>query len=113
LKVLSQCATRFLHIVWSIAPGIRYRPQHTPKRRQAVSIIRREIRAGMKRDSVRRQKDGLWPADMAGERLHRLHVKRIEIRSLLAIDGDVTNNSFITAAVASFSNDSWARDVHQ
>ena len=56
------------------------------ERRQSVSRLRREVRAGVERPPVGREEDGHRPAALAGHRHGRVHVERVDVGPLLAVD---------------------------
>ena len=73
----------------------------------------REVGAAVERHALRRQEHGHRPAAVPGHGLHGLHVDGVEVGALLAVDLDIDESSFISAAVASFSNDSCSITWHQ
>ena len=79
---------RLLDLGSSRGPRIDDRLEHTPKRRHAGPVQRGEVGATEDRLAGRRQDAGHRPATRAGQRLGRLHVHRVDIRSLLAINLD-------------------------
>ena len=69
-------------------PRIPQRLQHLRPRRQALPRERREVGAGPERRALGRQERVQRPAALAGHRLHRVHVDRVDVRALLAVDLD-------------------------
>ena len=65
------------------------RAQHLPERGQPVPRLGREVRAAEERLAVGREEDGQRPAALPGERDDGVHVDRVDVRPLLAIDLDV------------------------
>ena len=51
-----------------------------------VARLGREVRAAVERDPLGREEHGQRPAAVAGHRLHGLHVDRVDVGTLLAID---------------------------
>ena len=62
--------------------------QHLPERRHPVPRLRRVVRAAEERLAVRREEDRHRPAAVAGERDDGVHVDRVDVRPLLAVDLD-------------------------
>ena len=73
-----------------LAPAFRDRTQQRRKTHPPRTVLRREIRAAVKRLQLRRQPRRERPAAVPGERLHVGHVNLVHIRPLLAVhlDGD-------------------------
>ena len=69
-----------------LAPRFRDRRAHAPERGHAVALVVREIRARVERPAVGRAPHAHRPAAAAGQRLHRLHVDRVDVGSFLAVD---------------------------
>ena len=55
----------------------------------AVNRLSRKIGAAPERPAIRRQKHRQRPAAMLTELMQRIHIERIDIRALLAVDLDV------------------------
>ena len=72
-----------------LAVGLSHALQHTLKARHPVAVNGREIGAAVERLAVRREEDGHRPAAVLGQRLHRLHVDRVEVGALFAVHFDV------------------------
>jgi hypothetical protein len=53
-----------------------------------MTTLRREVGTGEERDPVGRQERVQRPAAGAGHRLHRVHVDRVDVGPLLAVDLD-------------------------
>jgi hypothetical protein len=66
-----------------------HRFQHLGKARHAVARLRRKVGAAVERLPVGREKHRHRPAAVLGERLHRLHIDRVDVGPLLAIDLDI------------------------
>ena len=62
--------------------------QHALESRHAVAIVRWKVRAGVKRPAIRREKNRHRPSAVTGHELHGLHVDRVDVGPLLAIDFD-------------------------
>ena len=58
------------------------------KLRQPVPRLRRQVGAAEERLALRRQEDGQRPAAAAGQRDDRVHVDRVDVGPLLAVDLD-------------------------
>ncbi len=86
---LDELAGRAPHVPAPLAVRARHRLQHLPKARQAVSRLGREVRAAVERLAVGREERGQRPAAVPGQRDDRVHVDRVEVRALLAVDLDV------------------------
>ncbi len=69
--------------------GGDHRFHHHPEARHAVAVVGREVGAAVERDALGVEEDGHRPAAAAGHRLHRLHVDRVDVGPLLAVDLDV------------------------
>ena len=74
------------HVVAPFAPRLRHRGAHAPERRHAVPVGVGEVRARVERPAVGRAPHAHRPAAAAGQRLHRLHVDRVDVGALLAVD---------------------------
>ena len=72
-----------------VAVGVRHRLEHLAEARQPVARLGREVRPAEERLAVGREEDGHRPAPVAGHRDHRVHVHRVDVRPLLAVDLDV------------------------
>ena len=73
----------------ALAIEIRDRREHVGERRHPVARLRREVRAAEERLALRGQKDRHRPAAVPGQRHDRVHVERVDVRPLLAVDLDV------------------------
>ena len=69
--------------------GVDDRFQHHPEARHAAALVGREVGAAVEGHAVGVEEDGHRPAALAGHRLHRLHVDRVDVGALLAVDLDV------------------------
>jgi hypothetical protein len=71
-------------------PRLRHRPEHRAPARHAHARVRREVGAGEERHLLGRQEHVQGPAALARHRLAGLHVDRVEVWALLAVelDGD-------------------------
>ena len=85
-------AERFLELLAGLhdlapprLPGLGDRLQQPGEARQAVTILRREVRPAVEGRAVGGEKHGHRPATVSGQRLHGLHVDVIHVRPLLAI----------------------------
>ncbi len=86
--VLRQVRCRALDVVPFLVPRLGDREQHLLERGQPVPRLRREVGASEEGLAGGRQEDGHRPATLAGQRDDRVHVDRVEIGPLLAIDLD-------------------------
>ena len=77
---------RLLDLRALLDPGVGDALEHLPPARHAVARLGREVRAGVERDGLGRQERVQRPAAVAGHRLHRVHVDRVDVRALLAVD---------------------------
>ena len=68
--------------------GVDDRFHHHPEARHAAAVVRREVGAAVEGHAVGVEEDGHRPAAVAGHRLHRLHVDRVDVGALLAVDLD-------------------------
>ena len=71
-----------------LAVGAGDRVQHLPEARQPVPRRRRVVRAAEERLALGREEDGHRPAAVPGQRDDRVHVDRVEVGALLAVDLD-------------------------
>ena len=62
--------------------------QHLRPARHALARLGREVRAGPERDAVGGEERVQRPAALPGHRLHGVHVDRVDVRALLAVDLD-------------------------
>ena len=74
--------------------------QQLDEPRPTVRGALREVGAAEERPAVGRQEHRHRPAALAGHGLHRVHVDGVDVGPLLAVDLDVTNSSFMTAATS-------------
>ena len=86
--VLGQVAPRPVDLAALVAPRLRHTEQHLLERGQPVPGLRREVRAAEERLARRRQEDRHRPAAAAGQRDDGVHVDRVEVRPLFAVDLD-------------------------
>ena len=73
----------------------------------------REVGAAEERPAVGVRNTVIGQPPLPGHRLDRLHVDRVDVGALLAVDLHVHEQSFITAATSGSSNDSCAITWHQ
>jgi hypothetical protein len=71
-----------------LVPGGADRQQHVAPARQPVARLGREIGAAPERHAVGGEEGVQRPAALAGHGLHRVHVDRVDIGVLLAVDLD-------------------------
>ena len=69
--------------------GLAEGQQQAGKTRQAAPVFGGEIGAAIKGLQVRGQKDAQGPAAVAGEHLHRVHVRLIQVGALFPVQLDV------------------------
>src|SRR4029077_18952885 len=86
LEVLDELPSRGAYLFAPVAPGLGDRDQHLLERGQAVPRLGREVRPAEERLAARLQEDGHRPTALAGQRDDRVHVDRVEVRPLLAVD---------------------------
>ena len=55
----------------------------------SLAILRRVVRAAVERLAVRREEDRHRPAAVSGHGLNGVHIDRVQIRTLLAVNLDV------------------------
>ncbi len=72
-----------------LTPRVGDGDQELRERRQPVARLGWEIGPGIERLSLRRQEDGHRPPALTRHRDGRLHVERVDIRTLLPIDLDI------------------------
>ena len=86
------CSARFAleraHLVAARLPRLGHGEQHLRERGQTVSRLGREVGAAEERLAFGRQEHGHRPAAAARQRDDRVHVDRVEVRALLAVDLD-------------------------
>jgi hypothetical protein len=70
----------------ALSVRVRDRAQHLLKRRKPVARLVRKVRAADERLAVRRQEDRHRPPAATGERHDGVHIQRVDIRPLLAVD---------------------------
>ncbi len=85
---LDDLARGALHGVPPLPPGRRDGLEHLHEGRHPRPRRRREVGAGVERAAVGRQEDRHRPAALAGGRDHGLHVERVDVGALLAVDLD-------------------------
>ncbi len=73
------------HLGAAVLPGGDHAVQHLHEAGQAVPGLGREVRAEVERLALGRQEHRHRPAALAGGRLHRLHVHRVDVGALLAV----------------------------
>ena len=79
---------RRLDLLASVRPGVCERRQDGAEGGLPVPSRLREVRAAEERTPVGRQHHRHGPAPVAGHRLHRGHVDRVDVGALLAVDLD-------------------------
>ena len=85
-KPLAQLLAACPDLLSALAPRLGHRQQHLREGRHPWAILRREICAAVERQTLRGQEHIQRPAAVAGHALHRLHVQRVHVGALLAID---------------------------
>ena len=88
-QVIAQLGGAGGNIIRSFAVGAGHAVQHLGERWQTVARFGREIRAAIKRRTIRREKHRHRPTTVARHRLHRRHINRVNIGSFLAIYLDI------------------------
>ena len=80
------CAAALADLVAALVPGVGDGAEHLAPGGHAVARLGREVGAAVERDLLGRQERVERPAALAGHRLHGLHVDRVDVRALLAVD---------------------------
>ena len=111
--VLDQLARGPRHVRAPFAVRVGDCAQHLAEARQPMARLRREVRPAEERLTLGSQEHGHRPAAVAGQCHDRVHVHRVEVGPLLAVDLDVHERSFISSAVAWSSKDSCSITWHQ
>ena len=75
-------------LVAAVPPGVGDRAEHVAPARHAHARLGRKVRAGIERDLVGREEDVQRPAARARHRLTGVHVDRVEVGTLLAVELD-------------------------
>ena len=73
-------------VVAALLPGVRHRLEHLAPARHAHALLGREVGAGVEGHLLGREEDVQRPAAGAGHGLAGLHVDRVEVRALLAVE---------------------------
>ena len=68
--------------------GVDDRFHHHAEARHPAALVGREVGAAVEGHALGVEEDGHRPAALAGHRLHRLHVDRVDVGPLLAVDLD-------------------------
>ncbi len=89
LQRLQQARAVGLDLVRLVVEGLRDAAQHVQKARPAVARGMGEVGAAPERLARRRAEHGERPAARLAQHLQRLHVDRVDIGPLLAVDLDV------------------------
>ena len=76
-------------VVAAFAVRVRDRDEHLPEARQAVPRLGRVVRAAEERLARRREEDRHRPAALPAERDDGVHVDRVDVGTLFAVDLDV------------------------
>ncbi len=87
-NVLGELCGRALDLAPLLVPGLGDREQHLLERGQPMPRLGREVRAAEERLAGRGQEDRHRPAALAGQRDDRVHVDRVEVGPLFAVDLD-------------------------
>ena len=87
-QVLPQPFGHALHLVAALAPRLRQRCQHLPEGRLPVPWLVGEVGAGEERPGVVVEHHGHRPAAVPGHRGGGVHVDRVDVGPLLAVDLD-------------------------
>ena len=93
LKPLRHLRGGLVHVTSTIAERLFDVAQHVGEAGLAVAGLRREVRAGEERFGIRREEHRHRPSALTGERERRLHVERVDVRPLLAIDLDADEHA--------------------
>ena len=73
-------------LVRLLLPPVRHRLEHVAPAGHAVALLGREVGARVERHLLRGQEHVQRPAAAAGHRLAGLHVDRVQVRALLAVE---------------------------
>ena len=87
-QALDDLRRLLLDLVALVAPGRRDARQDLRPARHPLARLRRVVGAGVERDAVGGDEGVQRPAALAGHRLDGLHVDRVDVRALLAVDLD-------------------------
>jgi hypothetical protein len=87
------------HLVAAVPPGVGQAGEQALEARPAVAVLGREVGAGVEGLQVGRQEDRVGPAALPGQDLRGGHVDLVEVGPLLAVELDVDELAFISAAV--------------
>ena len=87
-QVLAQLRGHPLHLAGLVRPGVGQRLEHLPEARLPVPRPVREVGAGEERAAVVVEDARHRPPALPGHRGGRVHVDRIDVRPLLAVDLD-------------------------
>jgi hypothetical protein len=85
---LGDPAAALADLLAALVPCLRHRLEHRAPARHAHARVGREVGAGEERDLLGREEDVQRPAALARHRLARLHVDRVEVGPLLAVELD-------------------------
>ena len=88
VEVLAQVAGDPAYVVAAVLPGVHQRLQQLAEGRLPVPRLVGEVGAGEERVAVGVEDARHRPAALAGHRRGRLHVDRVDVRPLLAVDLD-------------------------
>ena len=87
--VARNCVAELLGLVErfvaSIAPDVVDRLHDPDEAGHALTVLAREVRAAEERTAVGREEHGHRPAAATGQRLHRVHVDRVDVGALLPV----------------------------
>ena len=83
---LGELVGLFLDVVALLVPGLGDDLAHPRERRHAVAVLVGEVGAAVERAAVGGEPHRHRPAAAAGERLHGLHVDRVDVGSFFAVD---------------------------
>ena len=85
-QALAQALAARADLLAALRPGLGDRLQHLRPGRHPVAGLGREVGAAVERQLLGREEHVQRPAAVAGHALHGLHVERVDVRALLAVD---------------------------
>ncbi len=85
-ELFAQAVGALADLLAVLLPGLRDRLQDLGPGRHAMTRLRGEVGAAVERDLLGREEDVERPAAATRHPLHGLHVERVDVRALLAVD---------------------------
>ncbi len=87
-QALAQALAAGADLIAVVLPGLGDRLQHLRPRRHPVARVGREVGPAVERQLLGREEHVQRPAAVAGHSLDGLHVERVDVGALLAVDLD-------------------------